>query len=210
LADTVDITAGSGTKISTEEITTLNGGAVTAQHVQRVAVAARTADSTVIDLPATTADGLLVNLGSNNDVTIASLPLPSGAATAAKQPALGTAGTPSADVISIQGVASGMVVPTKEARASTPSQSSVAGSASSVTLLAANSNRLGATISNDSSAILYVKLGATASTSSFTAILAGNGSGIGGYFEVPYGYTGVIDGIWASATGNARITELTA
>ena len=39
-------------------------------------------------------------------VSAASLPLPSGASTAAKQPALGTAGTPSADVISVQGVAS--------------------------------------------------------------------------------------------------------
>jgi len=40
-------------------------------------------------------------------VSAASLPLPAGAATSAKQPALGTSGTPSADVISIQGV-SGM------------------------------------------------------------------------------------------------------
>ena len=39
-------------------------------------------------------------------VSAASLPLPSGAATAAKQPALGTAGTASADVLSVQGIAS--------------------------------------------------------------------------------------------------------
>lgn len=39
-------------------------------------------------------------------ISVAALPLPSGAATAAKQPALGTAGTPSADVISVQGVTS--------------------------------------------------------------------------------------------------------
>lgn len=39
-------------------------------------------------------------------VSAASLPLPSGASTAAKQPALGTAGTASADVITIQGIAS--------------------------------------------------------------------------------------------------------
>ncbi len=39
-------------------------------------------------------------------VSAASLPLPTGAATAAKQPALGTAGTPSADVLSVQGIAS--------------------------------------------------------------------------------------------------------
>jgi hypothetical protein len=38
-------------------------------------------------------------------VSAASLPLPSGAATSAKQPALGIAGTPSTDVLSIQGAA---------------------------------------------------------------------------------------------------------
>lgn len=39
-------------------------------------------------------------------VSAASLPLPTGAATAAKQPALGTAGAASADVITVQGIAS--------------------------------------------------------------------------------------------------------
>jgi hypothetical protein len=39
-------------------------------------------------------------------VSAASLPLPSGASTSAKQPALGTAGTPSADVLSVQGAPS--------------------------------------------------------------------------------------------------------
>jgi hypothetical protein len=39
-------------------------------------------------------------------VSASSLPLPTGAATAAKQPALGTAGTASADVITVQGAAS--------------------------------------------------------------------------------------------------------
>ncbi len=39
-------------------------------------------------------------------VSAASLPLPSGAATSAKQPALGTAGSPSTDVLTVQGAAS--------------------------------------------------------------------------------------------------------
>jgi hypothetical protein len=39
-------------------------------------------------------------------ISAASLPLPSGASTAAKQPALGTAGTASTDVITVQGIAS--------------------------------------------------------------------------------------------------------
>lgn len=40
-------------------------------------------------------------------VTVSSSALPTGAATAAKQPALGTAGTASSDVITVQGIASG-------------------------------------------------------------------------------------------------------
>ncbi len=39
-------------------------------------------------------------------ISAASLPLPTGAATSAKQPALGTAGTASTDVLSVQGIAS--------------------------------------------------------------------------------------------------------
>ncbi|MEO5949837.1 MAG: hypothetical protein ABIQ04_00140 [Candidatus Saccharimonadales bacterium] len=39
-------------------------------------------------------------------ITVGSLPLPTAAATSAKQPALGTAGTPSADILSVQGATS--------------------------------------------------------------------------------------------------------
>lgn len=47
------------------------------------------------------------NAGSGTmAVSAASLPLPSGASTAAKQPALGTAGTASADVLTVQGITS--------------------------------------------------------------------------------------------------------
>lgn len=47
-----------------------------------------------------------VSTGNPLPVTAASLPLPTGASTAAKQPALGTAGTASTDVITVQGIAS--------------------------------------------------------------------------------------------------------
>ncbi len=94
---------------------------------------------------------------------------------------------------------------TTTAKATTPAQSTVAASASNVALLALNANRLGATIFNDSaSATLYVKLGTAASTSSYTAQLFPSG-----YYEIPYNYTGAIEGIWSAAVGNARITELT-
>jgi hypothetical protein len=90
-------------------------------------------------------------------------------------------------------------------RAATPSVTSVADSASNVTCLASNANRLGATVYNDSTADLYVKLGATASTTSFTVKVFQDG-----FFTVPFGYTGIIDCIWSSDTsGSARVTEVT-
>ena len=63
------------------------------------------------------AQGNKIVLGDNNaddgyvstanplPITAAALPLPTGAATAAKQPALGTAGTASTDVLTVQGIA---------------------------------------------------------------------------------------------------------
>jgi hypothetical protein len=84
--------------------------------------------------------------------------------------------------------------------------SNVASSATNVTLLAANTNRKGAIIFNDSTANLFLKFGATASTSSFTAKLAAGASFTIGADIL---YAGIIEGIWDAANGNARITELT-
>ena len=79
--------------------------------------------------------------------------------------------------------------------------SNVAGSATSVTLKASNASRKELKIQNDSTAILYLKEGATASATDFTYKL---------YQDDIYltnNYTGIVDGIWASATGTARVTE---
>jgi hypothetical protein len=92
----------------------------------------------------------------------------------------------------------------KQLQSSSPTVTTVAGNASNVTLLASNANRLGATIFNDSVASLYVKFGATASVTSFTIRMSS-----GSYYELPFNYTGQIDGIWSAATGSARITEIT-
>ncbi len=80
-------------------------------------------------------------------------------------------------------------------------------SSSSVTVLALNASRKGAMVFNDSTAILYLKFGATASTTSFTVQIPANG-----YYELPGPsiYTGVLDGIWSATNGNARVTEITA
>ncbi len=89
-------------------------------------------------------------------------------------------------------------------KAATSSVTSVASSASNVQLLAANANRLFASIYNESSKQVYIKLGTTASNTSYSILLMPNS-----YWEVPSDYTGEIDAIWSSANGNARITELT-
>ena len=91
-----------------------------------------------------------------------------------------------------------------ETRPASSTVSSVASSATSVTLLESNAARRMATIYNDSTQILYVKVGsATASSTSYTTQLTPNA-----YYEVPFPVcTGIIDGIWASANGSARITE---
>lgn len=79
----------------------------------------------------------------------------------------------------------------------------VASSATSVTLFAAAASVKGRAIFNDSTAVLYVKFGATASSTSYTVQLAA-----GDYYEFPHPcYGGVVDGIWASANGNARTTQ---
>lgn len=94
-------------------------------------------------------------------------------------------------------------------KSGTATLSNVAASATSVTVLAANTARIGGQITNDSSAVVYLKFGTTASTTSYTVVLAGAASAPFSYYEIPAGYTGRIDGIWASATGNARVTEET-
>ena len=90
------------------------------------------------------------------------------------------------------------------ANASTATLANVAGSASNVTLLASSATRAGASFYNDSTALLYLKFGATASVTSFTVQIQPSG-----YYELPTPniYSGIIDGIWSSATGSCRVTS---
>ena len=71
------------------------------------------------------------------------------------------------------------------------------------TIATESTGRLGCTIFNSGPGNLHVLLGtATASTSVFTARLSA-----GDYYEVPFNYTGLIGGIFATA-GTAEVTEL--
>jgi len=71
------------------------------------------------------------------------------------------------------------------------------------TIATASTGRLGCTIFNSGPGTLHVTLGtATTSTSVFTARLSA-----GDYYEVPFNYTGLIGGIFATA-GTAEVTTL--
>lgn len=111
-----------------------------------------------------------------------------------------------ADPALVVAISPNNVVNTAETTSATSTVTSVASSASTVSLLASNTSRKNAVFYNESTAILYLKLGATASLTSYTVQIPSQG-----YFEMPIGkmYTGAIDGIWSSANGNVRITELT-
>jgi hypothetical protein len=75
----------------------------------------------------------------------------------------------------------------------------------SATVLALNASRKGATIFNESGDPLYVMLGASASVTVYAVQIA-----VGGYYEVPFGYTGIITGIAKSGNSTvARVVELT-
>lgn len=89
--------------------------------------------------------------------------------------------------------------------ASTTARASITQSSTSVTLQAANANRLGWSVFNrpTQAAELFVKFGASASTSDFDVIVPSND-----YYELPSRYTGRIDGVWGSTgAGFARVTE---
>jgi len=160
-----------------------------------------------------TATRLLVDgSGVTQPISAASLPLPTGAATSANQ----TTGNTS--LASIDGkLPSSLGTKTSSASlsispafAATSTLTNVASSATSVTLLAANNNRKTVIILNDSTADLYVTLNASAaSTTNYSLFLAakvGNtpSSAIFGGDD----YSGEIRGIWSSANGFARITEV--
>lgn len=110
-------------------------------------------------------------------VSAASLPLPSGAATAANQ-----------------------VIPVT---ATTATLTNTASSATNVTVQASNASRKGLILYNDSTQVAYVKFGATASSTSFTVYLLPNAS----YEMGPTVYSGIVDAIWVAANGSMRATE---
>lgn len=90
-------------------------------------------------------------------------------------------------------------------RPTTATLTTVASSATSVSLLAANPARRRFVVVNESSKTLFIAFAATATLTAYTVSVAGGMV----YEGVLNDYTGVVSGIWSTANGNARITEIT-
>jgi len=108
----VAVTEGSGANVASysvsEDAVTKQLGRVTLNNSAGTEIGNSTTPVQV-SLANTAANATAVKVdgsATTQPVSAASLPLPSGASTSAKQPALGTAGTASADVITVQGIAS--------------------------------------------------------------------------------------------------------
>lgn len=73
------------------------------------------------------------------------------------------------------------------------------------TFLSSDRARHGAAFTNDesSAASVFLKLGANASTGSYTTKLKP-----GSYYEVPFTYAGRIDGVWDGGPGTLLVTEV--
>jgi CMP-2-keto-3-deoxyoctulosonic acid synthetase len=91
-----------------------------------------------------------------------------------------------------------------DAGAANAAVTSVTAATAATALKAANASRLGLTIFNNSTSVLYVKFGTTASATDFSIKMAANS-----YYEVPFGYNGAVTGIWVAADGGAAlVTEI--
>lgn len=166
---------------------------------QTVAQATGTNLHTVVD-----SGSITVNAGTNLNTSLLALESGGNLATiVTRTPALGQAAMSASSPVVIASNQS--AVPVSSPTSGTATLSNVAASATSVSILASNTSRKGAIIQNDSSSAMYLAYAATASTTAYTVKIPANTG-----FEMPITpvYTGAMSAVWDTATGSARITEL--
>lgn len=164
-------------------------------NVDYTAATAGTDDGHVVFTPTVNA----TVSGTSSDTIISPLGTQAIAAAVAVTPATSSSWATTGPITSTEFLANN--------RAATGTKSAVASGTSSVTILASNAARKGATITNTDANVLYLDLsGGTATSTSFSVAIASNG-----FYEVPSNfavYTGLITGIWAAdGTGSALVTE---
>ncbi len=69
-------------------------------------------------------------------------------------------------------------------------------------LRAANANRKGLTIWNNSTGAILIEFGTAPTATTYTARIEP-----GGYYEVPFGYTGQVQGLWTALGGTGALVR---
>ncbi|HWY35978.1 MAG TPA: hypothetical protein VNX68_15145 [Nitrosopumilaceae archaeon] len=112
----------------------------------------------------------------------------------------GVAGTPGADVFSVQGITGGTPLPVSPGSVSTATVTRVAVSTTVATLLSARPARQAAVIFNEAG-ILFVLAGAGATATNYTWRLTANAE-----LDIS-GYTGVVSAIKSAGASSAQVSD---
>jgi hypothetical protein len=150
-----------------------------------------------------------VTASISNSVTIASFAtsvtarLINPAGTAVTYAEVGTAGSPSIDVLSIQGVTSGTPLTILNHQGTTVTTSNFTSTTASTVLASANTSREVLTIFNEGAGNLHICAGATCTTIAYQVRLSA-----GGYYEVPLNQTSLTHSAVFATAGTARVVQI--
>jgi hypothetical protein len=150
-----------------------------------------------------------VTASISNSVTIASFAtsvtarLINPAGTAVTYAEVGTAGNPSIDVLSVQGVTSGTPLTILNHQGTTVTTSNFTSTTASTVLASANTSREVLTIFNEGAGNLHICAGATCTTIAYQVRLSA-----GDYYEVPLNQTSLTHSAVFATAGTARIVQI--
>jgi hypothetical protein len=145
--------------------------------------------------------GNSVTIGSFATSVTARLINPAG--TAVTYAEVGTAGNPSIDVLSVQGVTSGTPLTILNHQGTTVTTSNFTSTTASTVLASANTSREVLTIFNEGAGNLHICAGATCTTIAYQVRLSA-----GDYYEVPLNQTSLTHSAVFATAGTARIVQI--
>ena len=210
VVDSGSITANAGTNLNTSALALESGGNLASiktntDNLNLAQASTTSGQKGNLVLGATTTAAPTYTTAQSNPLSLTTAGAVRVDASATTQPVSGTVTVTQATGTNLHAVIDSGTITTTLATVSTATLTNVSGSASSVQLLASTAGRKMATFYNDSTVTAYLKLGTTASTTSYTVLMRPND-----YYELSQPvYTGRIDAIWDSAAGAMRITEMT-
>lgn len=174
-----------------------------------VAISGTANVSGTVTLGASTSQIGSVTASISNSVTIASFAtsvtarLINPAGTAVTYAEVGTAGNPSIDVLSVQGVTSGTPLTILNYQGTTVTTSNFTSTTASTVLASANTGREVLTIFNEGAGNLHICAGATCTTIAYQVRLSA-----GDYYEVPLNQTSLTHSAVFATAGTARIVQI--